>query len=183
MKLSNDKYQVEILIDRTYTMQSTDNRHYDYTFNPNNLTRKDVTKAFNIHVYQNDNEKRYVLIGSLYSKDNDCAVLNGSLLTVLINDSISQIDLESNCIINHKVIDEDGCFFAIHKISNGYIVHGEFVVLKVDLLLNVTWTFSGADIFVTQDDHPAFQIINDRIVLRDWNNDIYELDMYGQLIS
>jgi hypothetical protein len=181
--LSNNKYKVEIIEDKTYTLQSTDNMHYDYVFNPDNLTRNDYLMTLAIHVIENGTEKKYALIGSRFGNVEKCAVLENSTLTILIDDSISQIDLKSDSIIRHKVISNYGTCFTIYKIESGYIIHGELEILKIDLSLNVKWTFSGADIFVTPDGDQAFQIINDKIILHDWNGTIYKLDMLGNLIS
>lgn len=159
MKLCNDKYKIEISEDATYTLQSTDNRHYDYTFNPSNLTRNDFIKAFNIKIEDIRNHSlatNIALIGSLFCSEDHCAILINSILIVLMNDLITQFDLESKSLTRFKDLGEHGCFFEIYHVDDGYIIYGELEILKLDFMFNIIWAFSGADIFVSQDDQPAF---------------------------
>ena len=44
------------------------------------------------------------LIGSLYSSDKDCAVLEDKTLTILQNDSIVQLNVNDGTMINFKRI-------------------------------------------------------------------------------
>ena len=49
--------------DKTFTLQSTDNIPYDILFNPENLSRSDITKAFRIRIKSNDRDRDIILIG------------------------------------------------------------------------------------------------------------------------
>jgi len=50
--------------------------------------------------------------------------------------------------------------------------------------LSIQWQFSGKDIFVSyNDDAPAFEMKSDRIYLRDFEGDHYEIDYDGKLIQ
>ena len=50
--------------------------------------------------------------------------------------------------------------------------------------LMIQWQFSGKDIFVSyNDDAPAFEMKSDRIYLRDFEGDHYEIDYDGKLIQ
>lgn len=183
LKLCNNKYEIEISEDATYTLQSSDNKHYDYTFNP--LKRNDLIKTFNIKILEISNQNlatNIALISSLYCSEERCAILISSSLIVLMNDLITQFDLESKSLTRFMDLGEHGCFFEIYKVDDGYIIYGELEILKLDFMFNIIWTFSGADIFVTQDDLPAFIITNDYIQLRDWNGILYRVDMTGKLI-
>ena len=49
--------------------------------------------------------------------------------------------------------------------------------------LNQIWRFSGKDIFATVSDKTAFTIENDSIKLYDFEDNFYELDFNGKLIT
>lgn len=185
MKLRNDKYEIDISKDITYTLQSADNKHYDYEFNPSNLTKNDFIKTFDIQVNEINNHNSAIniaLIGSLFCSTEHCSILMNTALIVLMNNVITQIDLETKSIIGIKDIGSYGCFFEIYQVDGGYIIYGELEILKLDYALNIEWDFSGSDIFVTQDNCPAFIITNEYIQLCDWNGIIYKLDLAGKLI-
>ena len=182
MLLKSEKFQVEITEDKTFTLQSTDNIPYNVLFNPENLRRSDITKAFRIRIKSNDSEKDIILIGSLYCYDTDCAILEDEKLIILMNGTVTIIDIEEYKILRHEKFSNFGCYFGIYKFQDSYIIYGELEIVKLDKYLNKEWDFSGADIFVTQDKNKPFQISDNKIQLYDWNGVYYELDMNGKLI-
>ena len=71
----------------------------------------------------------------------------------------------------------------IDKFKNGYVVYGELDILKLSPTFDIEWSFSGEDIFVSQDGSMPFQIANDTIYLSDWNGRKYTIDRYGKEIT
>ncbi len=185
MHLKNTAYLIDISIDDTYSLESTDNKPYDYIFNPESFTRNDFTKVFSIRVSNGfDDPVNIALIGSLYSCAKDCAVLEDSKLTVLMNSEITVIDLDSLKLIEHKELSDFGCFFSIYSFDKGYLVYGELEIVKLSNTLEIEWEFSGADIFVSPDDSiNPFSINGDTIELRDWNGNYYHLEKSGNQIK
>lgn len=185
MQLKNLQYSIDIEIDNTFTLESTDNRPYDYIFNPEALTRNDYTKVFSIRISKGcDEPTNIALIGSFYSFPEDCAILKDNHLTVLMDSTITVIDLITLSIIRHKIFSDFGTYFSIYSFDNGYIVYGELDIVKLDITLQIEWTFSGADIFVLPDESIIpFNINGDTIELRDWEGKYYYLDKYGNKIS
>jgi hypothetical protein len=181
--IENDYVKITIKQDKTYTIDSVDNKSYDILMNPFKYTRNDYTKAMEI-VIQNEifEEMRIALIGSLYGHESNCAVLKGRELVVLIDKDIFIININEYKLVKYKKIDCFGDNFAIYLVNNGYIIHGEMEVFKLDYELDKVWEFSGADIFVTQDDKLPFLIDGDRIKIYDWNGTYYEIDLNGKLI-
>lgn len=55
-------------------------------------------------------------------------------------------------------------------------------VIRVEANFETSWVFSGSEIFMTMDDHAPFEMSNDRIILRDWDNNYYEVDYNGNLL-
>ena len=56
-------------------------------------------------------------------------------------------------------------------------------ISRIDINGNIKWQFSGADIFVSTDGRPEFEINSDHIYLKDFNNTEYKIDFDGKLIT
>jgi hypothetical protein len=122
------------------------------------------------------------LVGDYYTSDIDCAILEDNILTVLQNDYISQIDLETVQIIAGYELDVLGTTFSIYRMSDGYLIYGEIEIIKLDNEFNVAWKFSGRDIFVSITDKNAFELTDCSIKLYDFEDNFYEIDFNGNLI-
>lgn len=183
MVIENDYFKITIKQDETYTIDSTDNKPYDIIMNPFKYTRNNYTKVMEI-VIQNEisEEVRIALVGSLYGSESNCAVLKDRELVVLIDKDIFIINLDEYKLVRYKNLDCFGINFSIYLVNNGYIIHGEMEVFKLNFELERVWGFSGADIFVTHDDKLPFLIDGDRIKIYDWNGTYYEIDLNGKLI-
>ena len=182
MLLNNQTYEIEIAIDETYVLNSTDNKHYDYVYNPNKLGDNDFINVFSIKIKSRVKDTRIALIGGLYSNIEKCAILNENTLIVLQNDMIFQIDITTGELLDSKNIETFGSNFAIYQIQTGYIIHGEIEILKLTFDFEIEWSFSARDIFATLDGKPAFQLCDNCIKLYDFENDSYEIDFNGKLI-
>ena len=182
MVLDNETCHVEIKADETYTVDSTDNRHYDVVLNPCNFKKSDMTKTFSIHVKLFESEFCIALVGPFYSCDDNCAVLEDETLTVLQDNTITQIKVTDGTIIRHIKLDCFGCNFAIHRVENGYIVYGEIEITMLDIDFIKKWSFSGKDIFVSIDGKQPFEIRDDIICLYDFEDNYYEIDFEGKSI-
>ena len=180
MVLENKNCFVEIKVDETYTVDSTDNRYYDVVLNPCNLKNSDITKTFSIHVSLSDSEFYIALVGPSYSYDDNCAVLEDKTLTVLQDNTITQIKVTDGTIIRHIEFDCFGCNFAIYRVKNGYVVYGEIEITMLDIEFIKKWSFSGKDIFVTVDGKQPFEIRDDIICLHDFEGNYYEIDFDGK---
>lgn len=182
MVLENEKCCVEIKIDESYTVDSTDNRHYDVVLNPCNYKKSDISKTFSIHVNLFESEFGIALIGPFYSYDYNCAVLDDETLTILQDKTITQISITDGAIIRHIEFDCFGCNFAIYKIENGYIVYGEIEITMLNHDFIKKWSFSGKDIFVSLTRKESFEIRNNTICLYDFEDNYYEIDFNGNLL-
>ena len=175
MRLENNTYQVEITVDTTYTIDSADNQYYDYVFNPEVKSHSNISKTFAIKVESLHQNFFAALIGSFYSYENDCAILEGDTLIVLQNHRITAINLKSIQIEKTINLDIFGVGYAIYPCSNGYLIYGELVVIMLNRNLDKLWEFGGKEIFT------LCKIEDDYIHLQDWDNTKYFLDMDGNL--
>ena len=178
----NDKYFVEITLDETYTIDSADNKRYDYVLNPSNKRRGDMYKVLHLSIKGVQNVD-IALIGDYYTYPEDCAILEDDILTVLQNDYITQIDLKSVQTIAGYELNVFGTTFSIYRMSDGYLIYGEIEIIKLDNEFNVAWKFSGRDIFVSITGKNAFELTDHSIKLYDFEDNFYEIDFDGKLIN
>ena len=179
--LQNEKYHVNISTADTYTVESADNRSYDYILNPNKLGRNNMYRTLCVSVTGAQNAE-IALVGDYDTSEIDCAILEGDTLTVLQNDYITQIDLETVQIIASYKLDVFGTTFAIYYMPDGYLIYGEIEIIKLDNEFNTVWKFSGRDIFVSISGKNAFELTERSIKLYDFEDNFYELDFDGNLI-
>jgi len=180
--LQNDKYYTEITLDETYTIDSADNKRYDYVMNPSNKRHGDMYKVLHLSVKGVQNVD-IALIGDYYTYPEDCAILEDDILTILLDDYITQIDLKSVQIIAGYELDVLGTTFSIYRMSDGYLIYGEIEIIKLDNEFNVAWKFSGGDIFVSITGKNAFELTDKSIKLYDFEDNFYEIDFDGKLIN
>ena len=183
MILQNDICDVNISIDTTYTVESTDNKPYDLVINPRHLKHSDMYKVFAVQINLHSKTISIALIGDFYSYDKDCAVLEDKILTILLNDTIVQLKINDGTMINFKKFDCFGCNYGIYRVQNGYIVYGEMEITMLDFDFNKKWSFSGKDIFVFMSDKKPFELCENSIKLYDFEENFYEIDFSGKLIS
>ena len=182
MELSNEYCTVNIHTDQTYTLHSTDNKQYDLVLNPDYFAGNDNYKVFSIHIVLSTREYIIALVGDYQSVDASCALLDGYILTVMQNNSITQIDVRNANLLLHKKYESCGCAFAINRVQNGYIVYGEIEITCLDENFNKLWSFSGRDIFVSVSGKKPFELCEDRIKLFDFEDNYYELDFDGNVM-
>lgn len=182
MILENEKCHIEIRIDKTYTVGSADNRHYDVTLNPGHHQRNDMPRTLSIHIDLFSRDFHIALIGPFHSYDSDCAILDDEILTVLQGNMITQIKITDASIVRNIMLDCFGCNFAIYKVNRGYIIYGEIEITMLDFEFKKKWSFSGKDIFVSISDKEPFAIREKTICLCDFENNYYEIDFDGKLI-
>lgn len=183
MHLQNEKCSISISIDDTYTVNSTDNKHYDYTLNPRNFNHSDFYTTFLIQIDLFYKTISIALIGDGYSYDTNCAILDGDILTVLQDSYITQININDASIVLHKEFDCFGCNFGIYKVKDEYVVYGEMAITMLDSEFNTKWSFYGSDIFATTSNKKAFELTDTCIKLHDFEDNYYELNFDGKLIT
>ena len=183
MILENNNCSIDIKIDETFTIDSADNRYYDIIHNPCHYKHSDLAKTLAIHVDLFSKEYSIALVGSFYTYDSDCAVLENDTLTVLQNDTITVINIIDGSIIKHITFDCFGCNYGIYKAKKGYIIYGEIEITMLDFDFVKKWAFSGKDIFVSLSNKKHFELLEDSICLYDFEDNYYEIDYDGKIIN
>ena len=179
--LQNEKYTVHITDAQLFTLDSTDNGAFDSVMNPRNLSRHDLYKTLCISVTE-AKSMRIALIVDPLTSGQGCAILEGDILTVLQNDRITQIDLETVRMIANHEPDIFGTTFSIHRLPDGYLIYGEIEIIRLDDAFQAVWNFSGKDIFVSVTGKQPFDLTDETIKLYDFEDNFYELDYNGNLL-
>lgn len=72
----------------------------------------------------------------------------------------------------------------IVKIPNGFIIHGELWVSKINILGELEWQLEFDDIIGDiKENRSCFQILNDTIEVHDFSDNIYMINFEGQLLE
>lgn len=183
MLLQNNICNIKISVDETYTVESADNNFYDLVLNPRHYKKNNMYKTFSIRIDLFYEVIRVALVGDFYSYDTDCAILDDKVLTILQNDAIVQIRISDGSLLLYKEFDCFGCNYGIYKVKNDYIIYGEIEITMLDSKFNKKWTFSGRDIFVSMSKKKSFELCDKSIKLHDFEDNYYEIDFDGKLIS
>lgn len=179
MILKNEFYQVTINQDETYTINPSNHMKYDFHWNPKDYTDDDMYTTFAIDV-KGKNSAKIALTGNYYSYPENCAILEERRLIVLQNYDIYVIDLEEMRITGKYYVEDMACNFGIYRIADGYIIHGEIEIKKLNLQFERIWSFGGRDIFVNPNGKKEFEIAENTIRLYDFENNYYEIDFDGK---
>lgn len=178
--IESELYKIYIEKDRTFTLDSADNKPYDLILNPFEMKRSDYYTVLSINIDIGGKQKNIALVGTLYGEASDIAVLDDHDLVVLMNTNLVVIDCNYLVVKLSKCVSEYGVYFSIYKFEGSYIIYGELDIIKLSSTLTVDWSFSGEDIFVTQDGSRPFAIENGLIHLTDWNGRKYTVNRFGK---
>ena len=180
MVIKNGQYIVAISTETTPSLDG-----YKVIYKSDEVETHDFYCALLIEVEETNGTdfKKIALLDTLISKQDSCAVLEGNILTVILFDTILQIDLNTVTIMRTVHCENCGGLEHILKTNQGYIIKSECEIFCFDKLLNQKWQFYGRDILVRATKEKSFWIENDFIHCRDWSMWHYILDMKGILIS
>ena len=179
MKLQNEKFTIDIAVINTTNCNFND----DYVVYFQENVEDEFSKTRILAIDNDETIHKIALVGDMFLYEEHCAVLEDTVLTVLQNNMLVQIDLNAYRVVRYKPIEEFGGNFELHLTPVGYLVYGESVVATYDSELNQIWRFSGKDIFAPVRDKTTFTIENDSIKLYDFEDNFYELDFNGKLIT
>lgn len=132
MKLKNNKFKIDIV---TVSADSLNLKADDCVYFGENA-EDEFSKSRIITIDNGNTIRKIILVGDFFLYDSYCAVLTDSVLTVLQNDKLVQIDLNTCRIAKQKSVEEFGGSFELHLTPAGYLVYGESSVAVYDKDLN-----------------------------------------------
>src|SRR5690606_21380218 len=138
-----------------------------------------------IKIYEEENVIKSAIIGSIgggTSATQNSTIVESDKIVICCGNSVFCLLIPS-LELTWKISADDATCFQIFKVNDFYIVHGELQITKIDIDGNILWQRSGEDIFTTKNGKDDFQITDEFIVVKDWNNKTYKFDFMGNLIK
>ncbi len=183
MEISNESYFITGMKDINYTINSADNKYYDYVFFMEEYKSFDCYGTYEVVVETLVEKYTVAFVGRNYGCITNSSVLDGDVLTILIDDYIVKFDLILKDIIFKKKIIDFGTGIEMYAFDNGYIINCELAIIKIDNLGNKIWSVSGRDIWVRLNGESSIKIVGDNIELVDFEENKYFINKFGEYIS
>lgn len=180
MKFEIGKYQVEIITESDYNPDSKDNMaNYEKEY----LTDSDynLPTKFGIKLLESGIQLNTAIIGAeggASGLHETSQIIENNRVLICCSDTVFCLDIPT-LNLNWKTKTDEFTSFEIYKIDNGYIIHGELEITRIDNNGKIIWKNGGTDIFVTQDGTDDFRIKDNYIRVTDWENRIYKWDYNG----
>ena len=182
MILNNEFYNVKI-IKTTVTLSDEDRFDGDFIYNLDDYKKEELVAILNISVNSKDSNINISLITDILTVEEKCAVLEENILTVLQNQTVTQLNLEDGSVILNEHLNEYGCLWHIFSFNGNYLIRGEQAILMVDGSFNLIWDFWGKDIFASCTGKEAFTLCESSIKLYDFDDNFYEITFDGKKIK
>ncbi|WP_017850334.1 hypothetical protein ACO1KB_14710 [Leptospira interrogans serovar Szwajizak] len=179
LELQTKHGKIKIIDDRNFQAGSKDNLHlYDYIYKANNENYYASTQ-FGIFT----SEARAILLnnGGASGLHEHCYVIDDITLLLCVGDSIFCLGIPSLELLWISQVDS-ACCFGIYKISDGFIIHGELEITRINTSGNIVWQHSGSDIFTTAKGGDTFKIENDIIYAKSWDHRRYKFSLSGEVL-
>lgn len=175
------QYQIDIFHDETFTQESTDNLHkYDYVYFDE--SEYVLPTMFGIKVFKDNQLLKSAIIGSIgggTTNHSNAVIFEPKRFLICCSDTIFCLSIPDLQLLWQTQADQ-ACCFEIFKYQEDYIVHGELEISRLDKDGKILWQKSGADIFTTIDGGPDFELTNDFIIAKDFENRVYRFGYNGQ---
>lgn len=174
--------EIEVSDEPFYTLNSTDNKFLYLNVYGDHVTNNPTAKH-GIKIYENQNIISSCLIlgfAGCTGVHPTSFIINDNSIVICCSNDIYCLSLPL-LTLKWKATTDDATCFQIFKIEKDYVIHGELSICRIDEFGNILWTFCGRDIFVsTQENSPEFILLQDRILLSDFNNQKYVIDFHGK---
>ena len=184
MIFKTENYTIIIVEKSNYNPSSTDNVvsfKNKYAVNTDAL----LPSQFAISVLKGETQLESALIaaeGGTTSIHKTSQVVEQNKLLICCGDTVFCLAIPSLQLHWKTKVDEVTAF-EIYKIKNGYIIHGELTISRIDKNGKIHWQKSGSDIFTTLDGKDDFSIKEGVIHAKDWQNRTYKWDFDGNKVE
>lgn len=176
-----NEYNICIREAPPYSFDSTDNKCYDSIIV---IEEKKFNKSIEIEVEQYGEIRTVLMVVPYYTPIDSFVAPHRDGLFMMLNDVLCVFSPDNASVTKQVRINPMGTMFEVHRLENDYILYGEMEIYRISQELIVKWFFSGKDIFVRYlGNEPAFLMKQDRICLYDFEDNYYEINFEGTLIS
>jgi len=177
------KYQIDIYNDQTFKLDSADNvNEYDFIYF--DKSEYQFPSVFGIKIFQGDTQLKSAIIGSIGGATgihDMSAIVEDDRILICCSNTIFCLSIPELNLLWRTQADQGTCF-EIYKYQDGYIIHGELEISRLDKDGKILWQRSGADIFTTQDGKDDFRIMENYILATDWENRKFKFDFNGNIL-
>ncbi|MFK7907789.1 MAG: hypothetical protein AB8B69_21830 [Chitinophagales bacterium] len=184
------EYEIEILDDKEYSIESVDNlKKYKFEY----FEGKEIEGRFypvskhGIRVKDKSNNEDIASAiicenGGLTTIHEKSFFIDNQKIWICIGNKIYCLSLPKleiewfgrlDCATN----------FSINPFKGDFIIHGELEILRVNRKGEIKWRFGSKDIFVMENEEDNFQIKNDWIEAKDWEGYKYKINENGNEIK
>lgn len=178
------EYLIEIVKEYTYTSNSADNAFsYDFEYFDES-DYKSVT-VLGIKIFEDGTLLKSAIIGALGGGTGyyeNSAFFEEDKFIICCADSVLCLSIPDLTLLWRTKADFTSCF-EVFKYQKSYIVYGEVFISRLEGNGDITWQFSGEDIFVNLDKESNFLLEKDCITVSDFNGKVYRIDYDGNSCS
>lgn len=183
MQLLFEHFTIELINESSYDVSSYDNSN-SYQHHHFAEERKNCTNCHGIIVTETECEFNAVVLadGGSTGIHSNCATIHANQLLICCGDYVFCLTLPT-LELKWKVKADLATTFEIRPINDGFIVHGELEISRIDNSGSIAWQQGGEDIFVNSDGTDNFELTPEGIQVTDWSNKIYSFDLNGNLLN
>lgn len=176
-KISNDEYLIEYSIEEFEYNKENLKEIFDFEYFMDNFDEEtDLGLVIKINaIDKKTGDKKTYLVG------DDCAsntneervILNDKYVFVLLHyGDIVKINLKTAQIEKKLELERWGTYYDIYNFGDHIIISGELAIYSLDYELNILKKFETPDVIID------FKIENNFIFVKDFNDNLYTLDLY-----
>jgi hypothetical protein len=178
------EFQLDIYRDESFDKASADNLHkYDLIYCEE--TPYAFSTMVGIRILKQTELLKSAIIGSIGGGTGihkNSVLYEDARVLICCSDSIFCLSVPELVLLWRTQADPATCF-EIYKYQDSYIVHGELEISRLDKDGKIIWQNSGADIFITITGEHSFELKDDYIVVKDFQNRVYEFDYNGKYLT
>lgn len=175
------KYTIKIYDEDNYLSSSADSSLvYRKVFCAENSTTR-----YGVQIFSGDDQISSCLIGATGGATGmgpNTSTIHEDNYMICCSDSVFSLKIPELTLTWHAKADDATCFEII-QIKDGFIIHGELSISKLDFHGNVIWQNTGRDIFLTEKGEDDFTVTQDKIIAKDWDNNEYIFDFDGKALN
>ena len=175
------EYEIDIYRDETFKEGSVDNLH-KYDIEHFEESEYIFPTMVGIKVFKDNALFTSAIIGSIGGGTGihkTSVIYEDTRILICCSDSIFCLSIPDLTLLWRTQADQATCF-EIFKYQDTYIVHGELEISRLDKDGKILWQQSGADIFTTISGGQDFELTDNFIIAKDFEDRVYRFDYDGK---
>ena len=144
-----------------------------------------LSNKFGIRIFEKGIEINSAIIANDFGATGlheTSQVFSENQILICCGDSVFCLDIPT-LTLNWKTKVDEITAFQIFKLDDGYAIHGELQITKINQEGDILWQNSGRDIFITAEGKNDFEIKDSYIQAKDWDHQIYRWNFNGEEIK